>query len=165
MPRAKLGFKPRVKNSATLTHSQCRAKVCIICFQPNLNSRDVTHKTEWINKFKHYIGPNFDISNPRLPTGLCNSCRLGYFTKGKDKSFKIPQYLQFVVPPENVDEPCDCAICQKVRPSGTNLGGLRPGTKSYGDGFGRPKKVSTPEVKKSSLKAPHSPGLCKICLR
>ena len=91
----------------TLTHNQCRARVCIICFEVKKNSRLITDNSEWIEKFKENIGVNFDITNPRLPNGLCNSCRLKYFskTKAKETSFKIPDYLHFVVAPENSDEP------------------------------------------------------------
>ena len=85
--------------NAAYTHNQCRARVCIICFEVKKNSRLITDNSEWIEKFKENIGVNFDITNPRLPNGLCTSCRLKYFTKTKakepvgEKSFKIPDYF------------------------------------------------------------------------
>ena len=161
--RPTFGHNPMAK----LTHTQCRAKVCIKCFEAKKSLRDVSGNADWIQKFKENIGPNFDISNPRLPTGLCDSCRKMYFTKTKEGQpveeikFRIPDYLQFVVAPENVDESFDCAICLKIRPNGKKSGLLNHRKSPHAGG--RPPK--TPEIKKTSLKAPDSPGLCKRCLR
>ena len=69
-------FKPKFgpQSWTKLTHTQCRAKVCIKCFQAKSSLRDVSGNSDWIEKFKENIGPNFDITNPRLPTGLCDTC-------------------------------------------------------------------------------------------
>ena len=100
-----------------LTHNQCRAKICVVCFEPKPQKslRNIPGNSNYIEILKSNVGQNFDFTNPRIPTGLCDFCRKRYFSKEK-KTFTIPQYLQFVVVPENLDQPCDCAICLKVRP-------------------------------------------------
>ena len=132
------------KTNYKLTHTQCRAKVCIICFEVKNGLRDVANNSDYIKILRQNVGPNFDIKNPRIPTGICNPCREKYFSKSKigefkGEIFKIPDYLQFVVAPDNVDEPDDCAICQKVRPTGSSSG-LRRGKPSPVS-RGRPLKV------------------------
>ena len=144
----------------TLTHNQCRAKLCVVCFEPKKALRDVTNNLDFIKILKANVGQNFDISNPRIPTGLCTGCRLAYFIqKAENRSFSIPQYLQFVVAPENVDEPCECAICIKVRTSGGPSGLMKGKPKSNA---GR-KPSSSPNIQRKQPKS--SPiDLCSICL-
>ena len=106
------------------------------------------------------MGPNFDTTNPRMPSGLCDACRKMYFSKkavAENKQFLIPQYLQFVVAPENVDQPCDCALCLKVK----NNAGFKPGKKLPHPG-GRP--MSSPTIQKKQLKTNSPIHLCGICL-
>ena len=89
-----------------LTHAQCRSKLCIVCFEQRKAMRDISCNVEFIATLKKNVGENFDIENPRLPTGLCDSCRKSYFSKvavAENKTFTIPQYLQFVVVPPSVD--------------------------------------------------------------
>ena len=109
----------------TLTHTQCRAKVCVVCFKTHKDKdmRDISGNSDLIQVLKTNLVQNFYVLNPRIPTGLCTVCRKKYFSKKavtENKKFVIPQYLPFVVAPENVDEPCNCAICLKVRPNGNN---------------------------------------------
>ena len=146
--------------NSPLTHTQCRAKLCVVCFEPKKSLRNITTNLEFIKILKTNVGENFDASNPRIPTGLCSSCRNAHFkSEGENKSFSIPQYLQFVVAPENVDEPCECAICIKVRTSGGPSGLMKGKPKSNA---GR-KPSSSPNIQKKQLKSSPT-GLCSICL-
>ena len=139
-------FQPKVNYK--LTHAQCRAKVCIICFERKKSMRDLRSNADYVANFKKIVGPNFDIENPRIPSGLCDYCRKLYFSKegiAENKTFTIPQYLQFVVAPANVDEVCDCEICLKARQSGK-----LPGRKPLHSG-GRPiKKISSSPIMKKN---------------
>ena len=67
--------------------------------------------------------------------------------------------MQFIVAPENVDQPCECDICTKVRTNG-GKSGLRQGKPKPHAG-GRP--ISSPNIQRKQLKS--SPvSLCGICL-
>lgn len=114
-------------------------------------------------RLKANVGQNFDTTNPRIPTSLCSGCRLENFSAkaiAESKSFSIPQYLQFVVVPENVDAPCDCSICFKVKKGDRGKSNLLQGKKSTHAG-GRP--VSSPDIPKKQPKS--SPiSLCGLCL-
>ena len=144
-----------------LTHAQSRAKICIVCFEKKKTLRDISCNVEIIANLKKNVGQNFDISDPRLPTGLCDSCRKSYFSKdavAKNNTFTIPQYLQFVVVPANIDTVCDpaCDICLKARQDATFLG-----RKQHSGG--RPSKAQSPSNMKKKLKT--SPiNLCGLCL-
>ena len=59
-----------------LTHAQCRSKICIVCFEKKKTLRDISKGNfEIIANLKRVVGQNFDIENPRVPNGLCDSCR------------------------------------------------------------------------------------------
>ena len=84
----------QTRNNKQLTHAQSRAKICIVCFEKKKALRDITCNVEIIANLRKNVGQNFDISDPRLPTGLCDSCRKSYFSKdavAKNKTFTIPQ--------------------------------------------------------------------------
>ena len=140
-----MGKKPNFHNHSSLSHAQCREKVCLICFEVKKSSRIIKENQQnYIDRLKAVVGANFDITDQRIPTGLCDSCRKEYFTYASiaaDKRFNIPQYLQFVVVPENIHEKCDCSICQKLRPQGKKVGLYQPKDGRVGNsGAGRPKK-------------------------
>ena len=122
--------------------------------------RNVLENLDFIQVLTKNVGPNFGITNPRIPTGLCDTCRKINFSKkavADNKNFSIPQYLQFIVAPDNVDQPCNCELCQKVR----NNPPFKPGKKPLHSG-GRP--LSSPNIQKKQLK-PNSPiHLCGLCL-
>ena len=106
-----------------LTHAECRPKVCLICFEvkPQKSIREIANQVEWIQHLKTVVGPNFEISDLRHPTGLCDSCRKNFFSTSaieEEKEFTIPQYLyKVVVSSEDGDQTCEFIICQKVRPT------------------------------------------------
>ena len=80
---SKLASKPTSKFS----HTQCRARVCIICFEVKKGLRDVANNSDYIQILRQNVGPNFDVENPRIPTGICGSCRKKYFSKNKSSEF------------------------------------------------------------------------------
>ena len=157
MPKVSKG-KPMSK----LTHTQCRSKLCVVCFEPKKSLRDITGNSNFILVLKNNVGQNFDPSDPRIPSSLCDTCRKENFSQkaiSDNKTFSIPQYLQFVVVPDNVDGPCECAICMKVRSGGSKTGLLQG--KPVPHPGGRP--VSSPNISTKQLKM--SPNnLCSICL-
>ena len=102
--------------------------------------RSLLNNSNYSEILKANVGQNFDASNPRMPTGLCDFCRKKHFS-----AFSIPQYLQFVVAPENLSTPCICAIGMKVKPSGKSSG-LKPGNIIPHPGVGRPK--FSPDIQK-----------------
>ena len=143
---------------STLTHNQCRTKVCVVCFQSKKSMRSILGNSTFTEILKANVGQNFDATNPRIPSGLCSLCRNKYFSANKEP-FSIPQYLQFVVAPENLDEPCECEICLKVRPIGKKSGLLEGKPQPHAGG--RPK--SSPPIQKKQAKLSSS-DLCRICL-
>ena len=111
-----------------LTHSECRAKVCLVCFEVKKSLRDISGQNIWIGHIKTVIGPNFDIMDKRHPTGLCTKCRFEYFSSSaieekKEFTFNYQYLYKVVVTDDDENTPCDdnCDICHKVRRHLNNL--------------------------------------------
>ena len=152
MPKYKPKLVPKSHSMSKLTHAQCRQKVCLICFEHKSSVRVISEQANfqaWNDHLRRVVGKNFDIHDQRQPDAICNNCRLKYFSSKAieenktRKTFNIPQYLQFVVAPQNKDEVCDCDICLKVRQGpDANNPGLKPGSASHAGG--RPRVDHTP---------------------
>ena len=106
---------PSSNNQKNLTHVECRAKVCLVCFEVKKNLRDIAINLDWVQHLKTVVGPNFDIADQRHPSGLCMGCKLKYFSVSAiedETEFTIPQYLYKVVVSSNDgSQTCDCMIC------------------------------------------------------
>ena len=105
-----------------LTHAECRARVCLICFQvkPKKSIREISNQEDWILHLKTVVGPHFDINDQRHPTVVCDGCRKKCFSSSaiEDKEeIILPQYLyRVVITSKDEYQTCECIICLKVRP-------------------------------------------------
>ena len=95
-----------------LSHEECRPKVCIFCF----SQAQRPLSKSFIESF-HLLKENleFNLDDPKAPTGICNLCNLKYSkAKGgfgvENLTFKN---FDFVILSEDIEG--QCALCQKAK--------------------------------------------------
>ena len=114
---------------------------------------------------KEIVGENFVVQNQKQPVGLCETCRKKYFSSASIEAkikFTLPPYLYTIVlSNDNVNLPCKCSICQKVRGKDLSLNLLQNQTPHQG---GRPKIPESEKKQKSKVSPPSACSNC-LCLK
>ena len=163
-----MGKKPRLgaRPKGKLSHKDCQKKVCLICFETkSYKLRDISTIPKYVEHIKEIIGVNFDIQNEKQPVGLCETCRKKYFSVSSMEAkvrFTLPPYLYTVVlTTDDVNLPCECQICQKVRGKEPSMNLMQNQAPKHA-GTGRPKLSEDMEKEKKFKASP--PNACSNCL-
>ena len=104
--------------SSSLTHRDCRHRVCAVCLVSNKNKviRNITPELETIFQT---VFPQYERSK-RFPCGLCVKCQVKMSKLKTGKVDEISGFTKYTECPINVQESsttCQCFICKKVRQS------------------------------------------------
>ena len=92
--------------SEMASHSQHRLAVCCSCQKPGCK-RKLTPSL--LDAAKKFLYEDFDLANPKLPIGICDSCR-GKLMRKKDPETH-PNYIQWLADSNFDQNPCNCYIC------------------------------------------------------
>ena len=112
------------KEKGTDGHAASREKICIVCLK-KADRKLTPNQIEGLTKFTT-IFESITLEDPRVPTGICNTCKsilsakMQASQKGKtnDRVFKIPEGftfdLHFILPRTRSEEKsfCNCLLCQ-----------------------------------------------------
>ena len=137
------------------THNRLRKKLCLICC--DRADRDIPESL--VPTIKEYLIWGYALEYPKLPGGLCSSCRIS-LNSMKNGNFDVllPDWYDFSsmanfhFPRDGSD--CDCHLCQKAREQRTWFG-RRPKHSS---------KTRNPGRRKSEADRPGFFVLCGTCL-
>ena len=138
-----------------LTHEKCQEKICAVCFQKS--KRKVSKATIELIK-EHTINKAYDISDSRLPTGICETCykwllsfkKTDYVSGHRKEPYQfdhsqIPS-IGTLTRSNSSGSPDHCMVCQKAKENGTPPG---KSTKNKNP-IGRPRL--TEEIEKKVVK-------------
>ena len=92
--------------SEMASHSQFRLSVCCSCQKPGCK-RKLTPSL--LDAAKKFLFEDFDLGNPKLPIGICDSCR-GKLKRNTDPATH-PAYSQWIEDSNFDQKPCNCYIC------------------------------------------------------
>ena len=87
-------------------HDQMRLSVCCSCQKPGCK-RMLT--PQLLDAAKRFLFKDFELDDPKLPIGLCDSCR-GKLMRNTDPATS-PTYSQWIADSEFDKDPCSCYIC------------------------------------------------------
>ena len=91
------------KMTSSYDHEQARYHVCILCLKHS-------NRTLFSNEtFFAYVKTQCDLSDPKVPLGFCNTCRIRYTKKPSENIFNFDS-----IQPSN-SEPCNCLICNVAK--------------------------------------------------
>ena len=101
-----------------MTHDQCRQKICLICIKKKACVRPINPATHALIN-SHISGLENYSFDPRLPNGICASCRQALQNPNKHHLLPEPQdYTKFTVNCPSPSSPHDdvtCYICKLAR--------------------------------------------------
>ena len=101
-------------------HMASRDSLCVVC----LNKKDRSLSKHYIEGLKQFttIFDSISPEDPRVPTGLCNTCRsalqLKMQGKGESRQFQIPEGFTFssqiILPKTRLSGAnfCSCLLCE-----------------------------------------------------
>ena len=100
-------------------HTENRKAVCILCFRKSKGSLSSTEE----RRISSFYGQDIDFQDPKVPSGICTTCRVHLACKEKGDEVTLPELHDFskvFVPRFLRSAPisCNCMIC-KVARSGT----------------------------------------------
>ena len=93
------------------THEDCRKTVCIFCLKKC--TRELNNQL--INTIETVLQMKLDISDSRVPKGICDTCRIALGKKKNGENVSLPLMFQFEtikVRSSTREQDCDCLICQ-----------------------------------------------------
>ena len=116
-------------------HEDCRKSVCVLCLKKC--SRELTQFL--VEKILKHFHTSLDLTDTRVPRGICDSCRTILRRKDEGKDVNLPTLFPFSsikVRPPTRDQGCNCLICQ--------VGHLKLNEKSPVD-YSKPVEDCTPQ--------------------
>lgn len=101
------------------THNQCRQTMCVLCSKHNKNIRAITK--EIAEKIKTTCYTQYNRENPKIPCGICDTCRL-YLSRCSKYRKPLPDWMNLMNATDNIneDEVCDCNLCKFSRNNGVH---------------------------------------------
>ena len=114
-----------------MAHPVNRKKVCLICFR-KCNSHLESANPVVLERINQFVIPNFDLSDPKLPIGFCETCRLHL----KDIATKdakpfdltnLQKYLEKQRDSTPKETDCICDVCKIATAFGGVAAKLRQG--------------------------------------
>ena len=140
-----------------LSHSECRTKVCLVCFELK-TCRPITGVLEK-RVMKHL--PFYDPKNDIYPNGICTNHRVmfGKIDQGDCDPANLPppaNFLELASPTKAANEPYLCEMCKLVRQNDVTESKGHPANPSLA---GRP-----PTSEPDPLPPRGSKSICPRCL-
>ena len=124
-----------------LTHDQCRAKVCCLCWRKS----DRLMKPSEVSSVRVHAIFDYDATDTSFPTGLCGSCRITLLTHNRtDLKISTIHKISKRVSPRSIS-PCGCLICKVGKMNGLQARNLKRKR-------GRPSQSSTSKTARKIMK-------------
>ena len=142
-----------------MKHEDARKRVCILCFRKTGQHECLESATQLVrDRIHEHAISNVDLSDSRVPTGLCSSCKakLGNVqTQGRKPTFDLELLNTYLSEQKRISPrraTCECVVCDIGNANGFQAKAI---LYKYRQSAGRPTSSSPPEKIRN---------LCGICL-
>jgi len=99
-------------------HEESRKAVCLLCMQKSTTGLTLTV----IDRIKKLVSPDLNFEDPRVPAGICSTCRKCLQENSSESVSKrqLPDLfdfskIQISITLRSSPVPCSCTICQIAR--------------------------------------------------
>lgn len=134
-------------------HQESRKKVCLLCMRKSNEVISPSLQQKIIQK----TSETFDFNDPRVPLGICSSCRLSFSSRLKSSlteqsNLVLIDFNSISVPRFHRSSPisCNCLICKVARTNSKNGKGSAHPLQIKKRKPGRPSATATPETHQKS---------------
>ena len=142
-----------------MKHEDARKRVCVLCFRKTGANECLENASALIfERINRLVISDLDLSDSRVPTGLCSSCRtkLKDVDGGRKSTFDLQSLSDYLDEQKRLSprsNTCDCLVCKIATAFGGKANAL---LKQYKQASGRPKSPDAPS------EIIHN--LCGVCL-
>ena len=143
-----------------MKHEDARKRVCILCFRKTGPQECLESATQLVHdRINEHVVSNVNLSDSRVPTGLCSSCRTklkNVETGGRKATFDLELLSNYLNEQKRLSPrrtTCECVVCQIGNANGIQAKAI---LKKYQQSSGRPSTSSSPPEPIRNL--------CGVCL-